>query len=65
MLDVDESSLENIRDISLSVKVTDYVIFVNAIFTLPVSNHEEIKVTNASIANDINMPKLDANLVTA
>jgi len=65
VLDTNESSLENIRDIALSVKVTDYEIFVNAIFTLSVSNHEEIKVTNASIANDIKIPKWDANLVTA
>jgi len=65
VLDADESSLENIRDINLSVKITDYVIFVNAIFTLPVNNHEEIKVTNASIANDIDLPKWDANLVTS
>ena len=65
VLDTDESSLENIRDITLSVKVTDYEIFVNAIFILSVSNHEEIKVTNASIANDIKIPKWDANLVTA
>jgi len=64
VLDADESSLENIRDIALSVKVTDYEIFVNAIFTLSVSNHEEIKVTNASITNDIKIPKWDANLVT-
>jgi len=64
VLDADESSLENIHDINLSVKITDYVIFVNAIFTLPVNNHEEIKVTNASIANDIDLPKWDVNLVT-
>lgn len=65
VLAVNEDSLENIHDISLSVKVTDYQIFVNAIFTVPVSGHEEIKVTNASIVNDMNIPKWDANLATA
>jgi uncharacterized protein YuzE len=65
VLGVDLYSLENINDISLSVKVTDYQIFVNAIFTVPVSDHEEIKVANASIANDMNIPKWDANLATA
>jgi uncharacterized protein YuzE len=65
VLAVDGYSLENIRDISLSVKVTDYQIFVNAIFTVPVSGHEEIKVTNASVVNDMDIPKWDANLATA
>ena len=64
VLNVDESSLKNIHDITLSVRVTDYEIFVNAIFTLSVSNHKKIKVTNASITNDIKIPKWDANLVT-
>jgi len=58
-------SLENIANIALYLKVTDYEIFVNAIFTLPTSNHEEIKVTNATILNKTNIPKLDINLVTA
>ena len=58
-------SLENIVNIVLYLKVTDYEIFINGIFTLPVSGHEEIKVTNASILNDINIPKLDINLITA
>ena len=65
VLAVNEHSLENIRNIDLSVKVTDYQIFVNAIFTIPVSDHEEIKVTNASIVNDKNIPKWDLNLATA
>jgi len=65
ILKATESSLENIASIVLYLKVTDYEIFVNAIFTLPVSDHEEIKVTNVSILNDINMPKWDINLVTA
>ncbi|MGL6298915.1 MAG: DUF2283 domain-containing protein [Methanobacteriaceae archaeon] len=56
VLGVNEYSPENIHNISL---------FVNGIFTVPVSGHKEIKVTNASIANDINIPKLDTNLVTS
>ena len=58
------SSLENIIAIVLHVKVTDYTIFVNGMFTLTVHNHEEIKVTNASILNDFNIPKMDTNLAT-
>lgn len=65
VLKTTKSSLENIANIVLYLKVTDYEIFVNAIFTIPGSNHEEIKVTNASILNKINIPKLDINLVTA
>jgi len=65
VLTVNEQSLENIHDISLSVKVTEYQIFVNAIFTVPVSGREEIKVANASIVNDMNIPNCEANLATA
>ena len=57
VLDVDEFSLENILYISLFVMVTNYVIFVNAIFTIPFVNHEKIKVTNASTVNYIEMSK--------
>jgi len=59
-----KSSLKNIANIVLYLKVTDYEIFVNVIFTVPGSDHEEIKVTNASILNDINIPKRDINFVT-
>jgi uncharacterized protein YuzE len=59
------SSLEEITNIVLFVKVTDYQIFVNGIFTLTSHNHEEIKVANASILNDINLPTMDTSLVTA
>jgi len=65
VLKTTKTSLENIVNIVLYLKVTDYKIFVNGIFTLSVSGHEKIKETNASILNDINIPKFDINLVTA
>ncbi|MCL2115536.1 MAG: DUF2283 domain-containing protein [Methanobrevibacter sp.] len=63
-LNTDISSLEEIMNIVLYVKVTDYQIFVNGIFTLAVHDHEEIKVANASILNDINLPNMDTSLAT-
>jgi len=54
VLTVNEQSLENIHEINLSVKVTEFQIFVNAIFRVPVRGHEEIKA-NASIVNDMNI----------
>ena len=65
VLNTSISSLEDIINIVLYVKVTDYQIFVNGIFTLAIHDHEEIKVTNASILNDINLPNMDTNLITA
>ncbi len=59
VLNTNISSLENIIDIVLYLKVTDYQIFVNGIFTLPAHDHEEIKVTNATILNDLNLPSMD------
>jgi uncharacterized protein YuzE len=65
VLDTTPESLENITNIDLTVKVNDYQIFINSIFTLPVKDHEEIKATNATTTNDINIPFMDARLATA
>lgn len=65
VLDTTPESLENISNIDLTVKVNDYQIFINSIFTLPVKDHEEIKATNATTTNDINLPFMDARLATA
>lgn len=65
VLDTTPESLENITNIDLTVKVNDYQIFINSIFTLPVKDHEEIKATNATTSNDINIPFMDARLATA
>ena len=56
VLNTSIKSLENINSVDLIVKVTDYQIFVCAIFTLAKENHDEIKVTNASTINDVNIP---------
>lgn len=65
VLDTTPESLENITNIDLTVKVNDYQIFINSIFTLPVKDHEEIKATNATTTNDTNIPFMDARLATA
>jgi len=65
VLNTNKSSLGEITNIVMHVKVTDYQIFVNGIFTLAIHDHEEIKVANASILNDINLPNIDTSLVTA
>lgn len=56
LLETTIKSLENISSINLIVKVTDYQIFVSVVFTVPIKNHKEIKTTNASIINNINIP---------
>ncbi|MDR0911860.1 MAG: DUF2283 domain-containing protein [Methanobrevibacter sp.] len=65
LLDASPESLKNIIAIDLIVKVTNYQIFISAIFTLPIHNHEEIKVANTTLINDINIPLMDKKLVTA
>jgi uncharacterized protein YuzE len=65
VLDTTPESLENITNIDLTVKVNDYQIFINSIFTLPVKDHEEIKATNATTTNDTNIPFMDVRLATA
>lgn len=65
VLDTIPESLENISNIDLTVKVNDYQIFINSIFTLPVKGHEEIKATSAATTNDTNIPFMDARLATA
>lgn len=56
VLETSIKSVENINSINLIVKVTDYQIFVSVVFTLSVENHKEIKTTNASVINNIDIP---------
>jgi len=56
VLDTNIKSLENIDSVNLIIKVTDYQIFVCAVITLALENHDQIKVTNASTTNDISIP---------
>ena len=64
VLDTSIESLENIKGVNLIVKVTDYQIFVSAVFTFSVENHNEVKATNASAINNINIP-LTETIATA
>ncbi|MDR0900120.1 MAG: DUF2283 domain-containing protein [Methanobrevibacter sp.] len=64
VLNTTVESLKNINSIDLIVKVTEYQILVNAIFTLPIQNHDEFKMANATVVNDSNVPFIDAKLAT-
>jgi uncharacterized protein YuzE len=64
VLNTTVESLKNINSIDLIVKVTEYQILVNAIFTLPIQNHDEFKIANATVVNDVNIPFMDAKLAT-
>ncbi|MDR2966361.1 MAG: DUF2283 domain-containing protein [Methanobacteriaceae archaeon] len=65
VLNTTVESLKNITSIDLIVKVTEYQILVNAIFTLDIHNHSEFKITNTTVINDNNIPTMDAKLATA
>lgn len=65
VLNTTVKSLENINSIDLIVKVTEYQILVNAIFTLPIKDHDEFKIANATVVNDSNIPFMDEKLATA
>ncbi|KZX11659.1 DUF2283 domain-containing protein [Methanobrevibacter filiformis] len=65
LLKVTVKSLENINNIDLTVKVNKYQILVNVIFTLPVHDHDEFKIANATTVNDNNVPVMNTQLVTA
>ena len=56
VLDTNIKSLENINSVNLIIKVTNNQIFVCAVVTLAIENHDQIKVCNASTINDINIP---------
>ncbi|MDR1819552.1 MAG: DUF2283 domain-containing protein [Methanobrevibacter sp.] len=64
VLNTTVESLKNINSIDLIVKVTEYQILVNAIFTLAIQNHDEFKMANATVINDNNIPFIDAKLAT-
>ncbi|MDR3223666.1 MAG: DUF2283 domain-containing protein [Methanobrevibacter sp.] len=65
VLDTNKHSLKKIINIDLRVKVTKDQIFISSILTLPVQNKHVFKETNESIINDMNIPVMDTNLVTA
>jgi len=65
VLNTSIENLKHINSIDLIVKVTEYQILVNAIFTLAIKDRDEFKTANATVVNENNIPFMDEKLATA
>jgi len=65
VLNTSVESLNNITNIDLIVKVTEYQILVNVIFTVAMHDHDELKIANATVINQDNIPIMDTKIASA
>lgn len=62
MLDVNKFSLKRINSITLKICISEDRIVVDCILNLPIHSGEEVKSTNSTVVNDMNLPTLEAEL---